>query len=164
MLGVGSDLRVRARGGEPARGQRGRVGGVNEIVRPARMVRTLTKDAFGERDRLLALRAASTGHLERERRERGGLEVARIARGEMTHRVGERALAHGGRRLGIEGFYRRAVVALPIGARLGETCGGRGPELREDTPCGGRIVLAPEQMRVRERLEPVRESEARIDL
>ena len=82
----------------------------------------------------------------------------------MTHRVGERALAHGERRLGIEGFYRRAVVALPIGARLGETCGGRGPELREDTPCGGRIVLAPEQMRVRERLEPVRESEARIDL
>jgi hypothetical protein len=81
---------------------------------------------------------------------------------ERRQRIGERVRPRREIGIGIERFDRRAICALACGARLGEAFARRGAEPRQCFPGGRQVLDVPENRRVRERLEPVRQRERGI--
>ena len=104
------------------------------------------------------------GEHQGKRGKGGRVQVGRIRRGDLTHRLGKTTNAGRQIAVGEQCLDGSAVRPLPRRARFGQSRVTRGCESIEGAPGRRHIILAPEQVAVGHRFPPERHRERRIGL
>ena len=104
------------------------------------------------------------GAEDRQRVERRGVDVIRIARVQRGHRVGVEKIARVLLAFAVQHIERTQVIALPFRPRLRQPFRRRGAEALQHRARRRGVLLEPDRMRVRHGLAPVRHGERRIGL